>query len=653
MIKLDGWITIGTKLSTEKFDKQISDLENKIDSEEKKQELLNRKTIEYKKELREANREVFDLASQYDKAVKKADLYAEALKKAEKVSPRTPRFFEFQRDYNEQAKAVDQLSAQLDKARKNQSSLRTRVEQTKLQYDKSIKSVDRLRGKIETISLTRQNREINQLTNGVGSAIKKVGRLALAVLSVRSAYSFLRQASSTWGQYNEQYARDLEYIRFALASGVAPILEKIVNLVATLMGYINYLSNAWFGKAIFASAQDFEKMKKSAGGVAKSTKEIRNNLASFDEISVLSNSGSTDGEGFLAPSFDLGSIQDVEIPEWIKWLGDHGQDVKNSLIGIGTAIGALKLSKLASDLGLVATKLSLLKSLGIVIAVKGVTEGVEDLKEYANDPSLQNLGKTIADVGESVVGVGIATGNLPVIAGGALIILTGKFIENWDEIRDTTQEGIDYLREKSPEIEKIFGKTGEDIYNDVLDYCDDIIDTMDLTFTSFNNIVYDYLGILHDLSENDWRSAWEKFKDIFRQAWRGISGIVETEANLIIRYINFLIEKADYFVNGFIDGLNVLGANIERVNFKKIPLLDITGPTMRDLGTFGIQGAVQSGESMAFGEMANSIVQGIANTNQNVTLKVEGSASQLFRYLKVGIDDETKRSGVKIITGGA
>ena len=30
----DGWITIGTKLATDKFDKQITDLEKKIKNEE-------------------------------------------------------------------------------------------------------------------------------------------------------------------------------------------------------------------------------------------------------------------------------------------------------------------------------------------------------------------------------------------------------------------------------------------------------------------------------------------------------------------------------------------------------------------------------------------------------------------------------------------
>ena len=35
----DGWITIGTKLATDKFDKQVTDLEKKIKNEEQKTQL--------------------------------------------------------------------------------------------------------------------------------------------------------------------------------------------------------------------------------------------------------------------------------------------------------------------------------------------------------------------------------------------------------------------------------------------------------------------------------------------------------------------------------------------------------------------------------------------------------------------------------------
>lgn len=324
MITLDGWITIGTKLSTTKFEKDIADLENKIDSEEKKQELLNDKTKEYTAQLQDARREVSGLEKEYDKAKYKAKELKDVLKASES---RPMNNSIVQKEYEDQAKKVAQLETALGKAEAKQGKLRDKANQTKLQYENSVKSVDRLRGKIEQINLKRQQKEFQEIEkstskvrNGIKDVIGKLGKMALAVFSIRSAFMMLRQASSTWGQYNEQYAKDLEYIRFALASGLAPILEKIVNLAQTLMAYVNYLTNALFSRPFFGSAKDFESMQKSANGVAKSTKEIKNNLAGFDEINVLgSNKGNETAGGITTPSVNL---EEVEIPEWLVKIKD-------------------------------------------------------------------------------------------------------------------------------------------------------------------------------------------------------------------------------------------------------------------------------------------------------------------------------------------
>ena len=153
---MDGWITIGTKLSTDEFDKQVSDLENKIDSEEKKQELLNRKTEEYKSKLESATKEVNKLTDEYDRAVRKAEIYKEALEEAKKVTPRTPKFFGFEADYNRQVEIVEELAKELEKAEKNQASFKDKVDKTKLQLDNCEKSADRLRNKIGAITLKKQ-----------------------------------------------------------------------------------------------------------------------------------------------------------------------------------------------------------------------------------------------------------------------------------------------------------------------------------------------------------------------------------------------------------------------------------------------------------------------------------------------------------------
>ena len=63
MIGIDGWITIGTKLDTKKFDQEVSNVEKKIEITEKKQEIINQKTQKYQGELQKASNEVVGLSN--------------------------------------------------------------------------------------------------------------------------------------------------------------------------------------------------------------------------------------------------------------------------------------------------------------------------------------------------------------------------------------------------------------------------------------------------------------------------------------------------------------------------------------------------------------------------------------------------------------
>lgn len=359
---MDGWITIGTKLDTDKFDRQMSDLEHKIENEEKKQELLNQKTVQYTNELGKATDKVNDLAAQYDNARAKAEQLAAEIDRM-KQSGAGAKILGPQMELEKQQQAMQELAAEIDKASTKQSNLSNKVEQTKMQYDNSQRAVIRLKGKIEEANVKAQQiqfknltKSINEVKSGITGAIARLGKMALAVLSIRSAYMLVRQASSTLAQYDKQYAANLEYIRYVIAQGIAPVLKKVVELAQTLMAYINYLAQRLFGVNLFAngSAAAFKSAKDSMSGMAKSSKEIKNNLAAFDEINVLDQeTGSGAGAGAVGPSMDLGNLDDIEIPEWLKKLADILEPVVKTVKKIIQAIKDLKgnLSQLGQPFG--------------------------------------------------------------------------------------------------------------------------------------------------------------------------------------------------------------------------------------------------------------------------------------------------------------
>ena len=185
------------------------------------------------------------------------------------------------------------------------------------QYSRLIKQLDRLQKKqadLNKTDLSEIERSIDKVGNSVSKTISKVGRWALAVFGVRSAYMLVRQSASTLSQYNEQIASDLEYIQFAVGSMLQPVIEGLISLAYKLLTYVNFIAKAWFGVDLFAnaSAKAMEKGSKSAEKMKKS-------LAGFDEMNVLNDNGTTGAMG-ATPSFDLSSPENVEPPAWLVWI---------------------------------------------------------------------------------------------------------------------------------------------------------------------------------------------------------------------------------------------------------------------------------------------------------------------------------------------
>ena len=209
------------------------------------------------------------------------------------------------------------------------------------QYSKLIKQLDRLQKKqadLNKTDLTEVQKNIDKVGNSVSKTISKVGKWALAVFGVRSAYMFVRQSASTLAQYNEQIASDLEYMQFALASMLQPVIERLIQLAYKLLTYVNYIAKAWFGVDLFANASA-DAMNKSA----KSAEKMKKSLAGFDEMNVLNDNGSTGAMGAVTPSLDLATPEDVPIPSWIQFIVDNGETLLSILSGVTIGLIALKM----------------------------------------------------------------------------------------------------------------------------------------------------------------------------------------------------------------------------------------------------------------------------------------------------------------------
>lgn len=689
---MDGEITIGTKLDTDKFDRQISQLEKKMKKEEDKKieieakikdvssEKIDKQIQNIKDKIEKTtnapatlkvNADIAKMEKelqQYDLAREKVKEYKQQLNELEQkqremrranptlaTSRDTGEYKQVKDDIQEISRLlqennkkilegaphIDQVSNSLDKLKEKQSTITNKVleykntldtlntqkqqeinnktEQYKKQLQEINQNVSEYKQKIENVKIQRQVADVEKLKSGfnsVGSsiqgAVKHVARLALGIFGIRSAFMFVKRASSDLASYDQQYATNLEYIRYALTQMIAPVLQWIVNLAAKLLGYINAIMQGWFGINLFSrgSAENFNKMKAGASGASKAVKQIKKDLAGFDEINKLtdqSDTGTSVGAGGVGmPNFDLSKMQG-DTPKWLQWIIDHKDEILSVLTGIGAGLVFLKLGELAKNLGLIKGEMLGIKAIGFGILVKGIIDLISSLRDYLKDTSWENFGKVIQGIGIAIVGLGILIGNVPLIVAGAIVLILGLLAKNWDKIREDFNKAIDWIKGLGDKAWQWFFSNIDTIKEKFGWLGLGIVSTFIMAFDWITKLVAGIVEVIRDLLDGLFKGTKQILDgiiQIFRGNFKsGIISILKGIANLIIGVLNGLISGINaiiYPVRAIIAGLgSVMGKNwsIGTIRIPKIPYVK-TGAiiNMPNKGTM-VGGAAMGGEA--------------------------------------------------------
>lgn len=603
----DGSIVIGTEIKTDKFDKQASELDNKIKKEEQKKIIIEAKMQLQEQDLEEAIRKTDELAEAYQNL--------KSLKEKATAGKMTPGDFEAMQSLQNQYGTLEKIDGLFQKSLSKQDALQLKVQETKNKYESINNEIDKYKQKLAGINIQKQKADVDQLKGSidkVGSsfsgAVKKAGKLALAIFGIRGAYMLLKRASSELSGYDEQYATNLEYIRYALTQTIAPVLKYIVNLAMQLLSWINAILQAWFGINLFAngSVESFQKMKKGASGVGKAVKEIKKQLLGFDEVNMLtdqSNTGTSAGAGGVGavPEMDLSAWQG-KTPDWLQWIIDHKDEILAILAGIATGLTLIKFG------------MSGIKALGFGLIITGIVLAVQGLLDYLKNPTWENFGKIIQGVGLAIIGLGTIIGSLPVAVIGAAVLIHGTIMKNWDNIKEKLEGAADWFHGKTEELQgwldtklnwlpEKFGSVGKVIketikiaVTTITTFIEElfrtIIDIFDRIYTGIRQVVDgiikifkgDFKGGIEEVGKGVlriftgiwegtyagfvtvWHTILKLFKNggqIFSGFKEGILNTLKNLLNIIIRGINTAIAKPLDKINGVLNkikGIEILGA---------------------------------------------------------------------------------------------
>ena len=138
--------------------------------------------------------------------------------------------------------------------------------------------------------------------SAIGGAMKKIGKLTLAIFGIRGAYRAVRMAVTEYLATNEQLAAQIETMKSLFAQVLGPAIEWIINLLIKAVSAVNAFVTALTGINFVAKANAaaLEKQAKSGGG--------GNSTAGFDEQTKLSGGG---GSGSKVGTLPDGSTIDL------------------------------------------------------------------------------------------------------------------------------------------------------------------------------------------------------------------------------------------------------------------------------------------------------------------------------------------------------
>lgn len=156
------------------------------------------------------------------------------------------------------------------------------------------------------------------LTGAIKNATSSMKTLVPAMLMARGILGILRKAVSAYMEQNEQLSATLSSAWTGLGNLLGPIIERIVNILATAVAYFTkFLSLLGF---VGSSAK---KAINTAGAAAKKqTDALKKQLMAFDELNILKRDDDDSGGGGGAGNTDA-VTPNVTLPDWAVMMANQ------------------------------------------------------------------------------------------------------------------------------------------------------------------------------------------------------------------------------------------------------------------------------------------------------------------------------------------
>lgn len=328
---------------------------------------------------------------------------------------------------------IGELTADLQVNAKRPFWNTTETARAQAQLEKLTNQYNKLIAKQNQVGVSA-SKATTGISKDLSKMTSKIKRFGLSLLSVRSIFSLVSRASSAYLAQDTELADRLQSVWAGLGAMLAPIIERIVDILAKGVIYINIFIKALTGVDLLSKAS--AKSMKAAAGSARALNKA---LAGFDELNNLDTDtgGGTGGIGG-----GLAGLADIEVDtEWterIKGFGEWVEQHKGSILTFLTTI--------ASPI-----------SVGAIIkywdTISDYLHGFVDDLENKSDFIHTTFGDTIGsiydmavfDIKSTLTWLDELVKGTKQITKGIIDIITGVFTQDWEKawkgLKDVT-DGI-------------------------------------------------------------------------------------------------------------------------------------------------------------------------------------------------------------------
>ena len=431
----DGSVLINVGLDTNKAEKdltrlkqKISRLEGELDSDSAKKEGILKNLAEVNAELDAAKERVRYLKEEYQNATgDKKSLLKEELTEA----------LEEQKLLNAEANKLDSAY----------DRVKGRIEAN---TQKLGEMKDQAGNMAQQIEAARPMQQLGKSMDGAKSKLIKFVKAAVGIATAAALFNKLKNytidAVKEFAKGDAETQQNINNLKGALTAlkgswgaAFAPIFNAVVPLLQKLIGWLTAAANAVAQfLAVLSGRTTFKKaiannnaLAKSVGGAGEAAEKAEAQLASFDDLEILQDNSNKGGGGGGGAADGL-QYEEEEIAPWAEKLAEHLKLIRDLALAVGAALLTWKVAKFVADL--MGVKLTLKQLLGMATTAAGtVLYLLGFVDAWSNGVTWDNLiemigGATLAFLGLAMV-IGITNAAWLLLAAGIGMLVVG--LKDW------------------------------------------------------------------------------------------------------------------------------------------------------------------------------------------------------------------------------